>query len=353
MKEKFKEFFKKYFKNKNLKAKTIVGLVIATFILTMTGVIMRKSILINVDGQIKEIVTYSSTVKGALKVAGIEVMSKDKVIPNVDSKIKDNDEIEVTKAVKVNVVIAGQEHEVLTAENTVEDMLVAEKELLDSSGVDFDDDDEVVPSRQSIISKDMEIKLTQVEIRDLVESESIDYQVVKKVDYDKDINSAEDIVQPGKSGTKSVSYKVYEYEDGSVNKVKQSEIIVNVPQDKIVVQGGSNFMASRSGDAIKIKEKTIIVDATSYYCGDNAITATGRRAIRNPNGISTIAVDPRVIPLGTLVYIQGYGKAVAADVGTAVKGNMIDVYLSSMAECRAWGRKVGIKVGIIAYPGQW
>ena len=60
-----------------------------------------------------------------------------------------------------------------------------------------------------------------------------------------------------------------------------------------------------------------------------ALTATGTVPTYNPSGISTISVDPSVIPLGSLVYVDGYGKAIAADTGGAIKGNIIDVYVNS------------------------
>ncbi len=52
-----------------------------------------------------------------------------------------------------------------------------------------------------------------------------------------------------------------------------------------------------------------------------------------------IAVDPSVIPLGTRVFVPGYGPAVAADVGTAIKGNIIDLWMPSTADALAWGRR--------------
>lgn len=68
--------------------------------------------------------------------------------------------------------------------------------------------------------------------------------------------------------------------------------------------------------------------------------------------MSTIAVDPSVIPLGSKVYVDGYGYAIAADTGGAIKGNIIDLYLNTSSECTSWGRRP-VNVLIVAYPGEW
>ena len=95
-----------------------------------------------------------------------------------------------------------------------------------------------------------------------------------------------------------------------------------------------------------------IVCSSTAYTGGGA-TCTGISCVRKPFGLSTIAVDPRVIPLGSLVYVENYGKAIAADTGGAIKGNIVDVFLNSKSECISWGRKYNVPVYILAYPGEW
>lgn len=97
------------------------------------------------------------------------------------------------------------------------------------------------------------------------------------------------------------------------------------------------------GEAIK----TLSMESTAYY--GHGITASGLKPVRNPDGISTIAVDPNLIPLGSKVYVSGYGLAIAADTGGAIKGNIIDVYLNSYEECMSWGRRQ-VTVQILEYP---
>ncbi len=65
----------------------------------------------------------------------------------------------------------------------------------------------------------------------------------------------------------------------------------------------------------------------------------GRTASGLPAGVGVMAVDPSVIPLGTRVFVPGYGPAVAADVGSAVKGLVIDLWMPTTIQARAWGRR--------------
>lgn len=96
--------------------------------------------------------------------------------------------------------------------------------------------------------------------------------------------------------------------------------------------------------------KELTMTATAYTATGNR-TATGVWPVRNANGVSTVAVDPNVIPLGTKLYIEGYGYAIAADTGGAIKGNKIDLYMNSNAQCINYGRRT-VKVYIVSYPGK-
>ncbi len=78
--------------------------------------------------------------------------------------------------------------------------------------------------------------------------------------------------------------------------------------------------------------RALVVDAVAYHL-------PGRTASGLPVGVGVIAVDPAVIPLGTRVLVPGYGPAVAADVGSAIKGAIIDLWMPSTAAARAWGRR--------------
>ncbi|SDM48613.1 3D domain-containing protein [Sediminibacillus halophilus] len=87
--------------------------------------------------------------------------------------------------------------------------------------------------------------------------------------------------------------------------------------------------------------KVVTVESTAYTsdcAGCSGITATGVNLNENPNA-KVIAVDPKVIPLGSRVYVEGYGEAIAADTGGAIQGNRVDLHVPTKSEAYDWGRR--------------
>lgn len=81
--------------------------------------------------------------------------------------------------------------------------------------------------------------------------------------------------------------------------------------------------------------KTYNLVATGY--STDGYTASATQTVRNPGGYSTVAVDPTVIPLGSKLYVEGYGYAIADDTGSAIIGNRIDLFFSTEADANNWG----------------
>ncbi|MCC3359024.1 LysM peptidoglycan-binding and 3D domain-containing protein [Bacillus sp. REN16] len=95
-------------------------------------------------------------------------------------------------------------------------------------------------------------------------------------------------------------------------------------------------------------KKELVVEATAYTAtceGCSGITSTGINLLENQDA-KVISVDPSVIPLGSKVYVEGYGEAIAGDTGGAIKGNKIDVFIPSKQEAINFGRKQ-LKVTIL------
>ena len=115
------------------------------------------------------------------------------------------------------------------------------------------------------------------------------------------------------------------------------------PEDEVVtLEAEEEVNSTAESESSQPNGKTISVEATAYtaYCsGCSGITATGIDLKANPYE-KVIAVDPNVIPLGTKVFVEGYGHAVAADTGGAIKGNKIDIHVPTKDQAYNWGRKV-------------
>ena len=112
-----------------------------------------------------------------------------------------------------------------------------------------------------------------------------------------------------------------------------------------VEQPKEEVQVSSAGEEA-VKEMTVTATAYTAYCtGCSGTTAIGIDLRANPNQ-RVIAVDPRVIPLGTKVWVEGYGEAIAGDTGGAIKGNKIDVFIPTQESAMAWGVKT-VKIKIL------
>ena len=347
--EKCKESLKNNFSN-GPKAKIMLSVIVVAIIATVIVTSLRKTVTIVLDGNEVKVVTFKGTVKDLLQDEGIEVTEKDKVQPALEDKLSEDDMITIKKAVEVQLVTMDKEIVIQTAEDTVEEMLEAEFEALKSQGIEFKKGiDEVEPSLNTEIQKNLEITLVKVEEVNEVAVQPIDFDVVTEEDNSLDIN-VEEVRQDGVTGEKEITYRVLKKDGKEVLREVISSKVTKEPVEQIIVQGTRRTFASRNGEVLDYKQ-LLYCESTAYTGG--GITATGTTPVYNPGGISTIAVDPRVIPLGSLVYVEGYGKAIAADTGGAIQGNIIDIYVDTYEQAVDWGRKHGLSVYILAYPGEW
>ena len=346
--EKCKEYLKKNFSN-SPKAKIIIGLAIAS-IITVTVVNMRKTIEIIIDGKKETFVTYKGTVKDVLESKGVELAPKDKVEPALINKVSEKDTIEVKKAVEVKLTVSDKELSINTAEDTIADMIKAESEELKTQGIEFKEGlDEISPPLDTKIEKDMKIQLVKVDIKEEIAKEVLPYETVEETDSELD-SSVEEIRQEGVSGEKEVIYEVVLKDGKEVARTIKATKVISQPVTEITVVGTKVQLANASRGRGSYGN-VIYCESTAYSGG--GITATGLVPVSARSGRGTIAVDPRVIPLGSLVYVEGYGEAIAADTGGAIQGNIVDIYVDSHEEAISWGRRYNVPVSIIAYPGEW
>jgi 3D (Asp-Asp-Asp) domain-containing protein len=104
-------------------------------------------------------------------------------------------------------------------------------------------------------------------------------------------------------------------------------------QPALFLMSRSGFQTSRSGFG---RGKVMSMLATGYH---SMVTGTGRTRLGYRANYGHVAVDPRVIPLGSLLYVEGYGMAIASDTGSAIKGNRIDLCFPDYGTALRYGHK--------------
>ncbi len=153
---------------------------------------------------------------------------------------------------------------------------------------------------------------------------------VKELDKKLSQNTAKVVVQ-GKEGVASLSYLVLYLGNKEISRKLVYVKILKEPVDTVIKIGPRSLKLASRGNSRILKMK-----ATAYTPGHNCDTCT---AIGLTAKRGVVAVDPRVIPLGTHLHIKGYGHAIAGDTGSAIKGFRIDLCFDTLAEAKAFGRR--------------
>ncbi|NCT35850.1 DUF348 domain-containing protein [Bacillus sp. EB93] len=294
------------------------------------------------DGKKKGVWSTADTVDELLKDQNLSVKEQDKITPSKSTKLKANMEVAIDKAFSLKLVVGGDEKQVWSTSTTVAD-------FLKQQGVKLNDLDRVEPELTEKVKAENTVNVVRIEkVTDVVE-EPVDFAVITKKD-DSLSKGKEKIVKEGKDGLVSKKYEVVKENGKEVKRELLSEKVVNKKQDKVVTVGTRTTVAQASRGVTNVSSssgKEIYVSSTAYTAsckGCSGVTSTGVDLKSNP-GAKIIAVDPSVIPMGSKVYVEGYGYAVAADKGGAIKGNRIDVFFSSKNDAYRWGvKRVKIRV---------
>ncbi|MCM3667117.1 ubiquitin-like domain-containing protein [Mesobacillus subterraneus] len=298
-----------------------------------------KQVEVIQDQEKKTYWTAADTVKDFLKEQNIVVSEHDKLNLNPDAKLKKDMKIAIQRAFSLKLVVGGKEQDVWSTSTTVAD-------FLSQQGITLNELDRVEPEQKQTVTKDDVINVIRVEkVTDVVE-EPINFAVITKNDSNLE-KGKQKVVSQGQEGLLSKHYEVILENGKEVSRKLVSEKKVKEKQDKVVAMGTKVIVAQVSRGTSEPAGKEFYVTSTAYTAncsGCSGRTATGINLRANPN-IKVIAVDPSVIPLGTKVYVEGYGYAIAADKGSAVKGYKIDVFFPSTSDAYRWGRKrVKIKI---------
>ena len=340
--KKFASKLSALFSNRRRKAVgMILSLMLMFCLLTSFVVLKLNFVTVFEDGeQIASFTTIRSEQDALMELAGIEPAANDTVNMSTEGqKIT----INISRAFAVSVhdgdnIITVMAHTDATAEDV---LALAQVSYTDSDKLSCKSDDLVTPG--------MEITLTRCTSDTVKVIEILDYETVKK-NTDTLYKGTTKVSQAGKAGEKTLTYKV-NYENGvEVSRTLVSETVTNEPQDEIILVGTKvkAKVSSSSGygqklSAEQLEGATCLTVTATAYC--NTSDGGQRTALGTTPCYGTVAVDPRVIPLGTKLYITSadgsyvYGYCIAGDTGGAIKGNRVDLFLGNESECRSFGRR--------------
>lgn len=330
---------------KQLRVAIFLVLIISIF----TGIAKAAEVPINnvrvvIDGESRFYKTSEITVGELLENENIELNSNDNINYVLDEKIENNMRIIIDRAVPVKIIIdENEERSFKTGEVTVGRVLV---ELKKEDGIDYKLADGL--SSSSKIEKDMVINVSTVNQEITVEKVAVDFDV-KVVENSQVPEGTTKVLTQGVKGEREVStLKVYTGGELTSSKII-SDVLTKSPVTQVVEKGTAKIVKTDNGNYLTtktIKMKSTAYTSSSACTGKNpgdrgyGITASGMKA-----QYGVVAVDTSVIPLGTKLYIEGYGYAVAGDTGGAIKGNKVDLYFNDYNQCINYGvRSVTVHV---------
>lgn len=271
------------------------------------------------------IVTTKNTVEEILKENHIELLEDEMVLPSLTSNVSKNDTIKILKKSETNTIAA----------------LAAKGENIEL--------EELLKSYSPIVEKIV------------VEKVEIPYETITKDISNGNSNTAEKIVQAGKNGIKEVTYKIKYQNEVEIDRIEVSSKVIQEPVNKVVNVQANKTVTSRSSvnrttytpptgglsnDVIGITPKVATLNASAYCacskcCGkSNGVTASGQKA----TAWYTVAAGSGY-PIGTIIYVPSLsgtangGWFVVQDRGGAISNNKIDIFVGSHNEALQFGRK--------------
>lgn len=282
-----------------------------------------RRITVKWDGQEKLIRTNSDKPGDVIKLAGVPMNPGDGYeIVGVNRELQDGSVIQVLRAKAFKVHRNNETKEYTSTKKTV-------GEALKSIGI-ATKKDLVHPPVDTLLENDTHIYVIKKGETFNIKEEPIEVPIEYKEDFDMAFGT-EQVIYEGKQGTVTVISKSYKDEIGGYNIMELSRRETVKPEPKVIKKGMAQSVKTPNG--FKRYTKKLRCEATAYIATGNP-TATG---IMPYWGV--IAVDPRFIPLGTKVYIPGYGIALAADTGGAIRGNIIDLFMNTYRQAINWGRR--------------
>lgn len=274
------------------------------------------------DGRILRFTTTASTVGQALEELGLAVYLADRVQPDLGQPVSAGMHIYLERSRPVTVEVDGRRIRTRTHRSSV-------GEVLADLGIVLVGQDYTDPPPDAPLGEETTVRVIRVAEEFHIQQEPIPFQTRWQPDPDLEIDHRR-VLQEGAPGLLQRRWRV-RYENGvEVSRTLESEYVAVPPTDKILGYGTKIIVRQlETPEGVIEYWRVIRMLATSYSASTAGVPRSsphyGRTRLGLPMQRGIVAVDPRVIPLGSRVYVPGYGVGLAADTGGAIRGRRIDL----------------------------
>jgi len=292
--------------------------------LSTRGIVVYRSVPIQLfdDGVLTTFSTIASTVGEALEEHGVLIYLRDRVKPGLGTPVSTGMRVYIERAKPLTILVDGRR--ILTRSQ-----MERVKEALEQEGVTLGVRDYTIPDRLTPLTDNMTVQVIRVGEEFVIEGEPIPFETVWRADPELEIDHWR-LAQQGEEGLRRRLIRI-RYENGQEKeRAVTSEWVAKEPTTKVLAYGTKILIREVETPEGPVGYwRKIRVLATSYTAATSGksrdhprygITCLGWKATKG-----VIAVDPRVISLGTRMYVPGYGLGTAADTGGAIKGRHIDL----------------------------
>lgn len=308
-----------------------LGVVVVAAIILTGFFYNRNEISIHVDGKSIAIVMRGGTVRDAIKKAGITLGSRDIIEPPLNTSLNDNLEVKISRRICIKLIADGKEEEHWVPIGSV-------GQTLQTLKVSLNEGDKVTPDLNNILSSGQSIEVTRFSEKYISQTVKVPFKLEKRKDSSMERGNTK-VVSQGQNGLIQKTIKITYKNGKEVSREIIGEKTIRKPVNKVVAFGTLSARVVSRGGSIRFS-RVLRMNASAYsHTGNN--TASGVYPYKG-----AVAVDPRVIPMGSRLYIEGYGYAKALDIGSAIRGNRIDLFFDSHSQAVRWGRRY-VKVYIL------
>ncbi|MBQ7985979.1 MAG: G5 domain-containing protein [Clostridia bacterium] len=348
-----------FFNKKSSKKATMLTKFTAVFMSAvifslLTGAVTDRQIkdvsLVMVDAfadseKTTELTTRQTTVSEFLAENNVELGEFDRLSMLMEDELYDEARLVIRKGRNFTLNIDGNIEIITTTKKTI-------REAFEEAGVSVSSADRVEPGLDSNVEEDMNVSVFRVSNEIITVDTEIPFK--SREVSDSSLAKGKTAVKVrGVNGLKRTTYSITTENGVETKREVISETTLREPTTRVIAvgtkavaksSGGTKTVTTNAGQTLSYSKK-LTVSATAYTAASGKKTASGRVA-----QYGVIAVDPKVIPLGTKLYVEStddgkswqYGYCVAGDTGGAIKGNKIDLFFNSRSECLQFGRRSAI-----------